>query len=92
MSLNFSKCYECKIENPKHQEDFNKIKVLLNFLPFEICEKIIKMTYKYSKCINCQKTLCESHIHIGHEPIGNFGTIEVTCCTNCKKEMEDFFF
>ena len=55
-----------KIQNIKKY--INKLKVLLNIFPFEICEKIIKMTYKYSKCINCQKTLCESHIHIGHEP------------------------
>ena len=86
----FRKCHDCT--KNRNIDDVKKIELLLNFLPYEICEKIISMTHKYSKCLNCHKTLCELHTYIEHEPIGNFGTIEVVCCLNCKREIEDIFF
>ena len=52
----FRKCHDCT--KNRNIDDVKKIELLLNFLPYEICEKIISMTHKYSKCINCHKTLC----------------------------------
>lgn len=53
-------CYECK--KNQNQEIIN---ILLNFLPQELCEIILKKTFL--KCDFCKKQICYKHSQKGRE-------------------------
>jgi hypothetical protein len=80
----FSKCEDCS-NNPT-EKDIEICKILSIFLPFEICEKIIRFTYLYTKCFKCHRIICIKHTYKQCDPIPNFGTIDVNCCLDCKKK------
>ena len=85
----FSKCGDCS-NNPSAR-DIEICNILSEFLPQELNIKIIRFLYSYTKCFICHKIICKEHTQIVCEPIGNFGTIDVDCCINCKKNLDYIF-
>lgn len=87
----FSKCKECSSNDNKFEEQIEICEILSNFLPEELNIKIIRFLYSYTRCFLCHKIICHDHTHIECEPIGNFGTIDVDCCSECKKNLDYIF-
>ena len=39
----------------------------------------------------CHQIICKEHTVVERETIGNFGTIDVDCCSECKKNLDYIF-
>ena len=87
----FSKCKECSSKDYRFEEQIEIYEILSKFLPEELNIKIIRFLYSYTRCFLCHKIICEDHTHIECESIGNFGTIDVNCCSECKKNLDYIF-
>ena len=87
----YSKCKDCSSENTKFNEKIEICNILSEFLPDELIIKIIRLCYSYTRCFICHQIICKEHTFIERESIGNFGTIDVDCCLDCKKRIVYIF-
>ena len=61
----------------------DRITILTKFIPKEIAEHIVKMTYTYYDCNFCKKSICQFHNKIVFEAYGNFGIYMINMCPEC---------
>lgn len=87
----YSKCKDCVSDNIKFNEEIEIADILSKFLPEELILKIIRFSYSYTRCFMCHQIICKKHTVVERETIGNFGTIDVDCCLDCKKKLVYIF-